>query len=273
MHESAGGCARDACQPEAAQAESETFEDGIDRARDQQPPAHFDCKTIKYRLAAGPARERLVSIRNFFGIKLIGLIYIIIQYVTWMLRLRRSNSKWFRAVGGLSLSMKILKDLFEPEVLAACRSAFRDPAAQRAICEDYRAAAFEDRELDAADPKAGRILSCPVSVLWPIRENAGGPTPLDVLRRWADDVSGCAVESGHLLPEFSSAARHRASSAVSAPHDRLRGHNRVAWHAAPQIFALAQRLVPGGPFTIRLASLKLRLGFANGLAYGGSLVN
>ena len=38
------------------------------------------------------------------------------------------------------------------------------------------------------------------------RENARGPTPLDVWRRWADDVSGCAVEGGHLLPEFSSAA-------------------------------------------------------------------
>jgi len=97
-------------------------------------------------------------------------------------------------------------DRFEPEVLSAYRAAFNNPAVRHAICEDYRAAAFEDREIDSADRQAGRKLSCPVSVLWPQRDNAVGPTPLDIWRDWADDVSGHAVEGGHLLPEFSSQA-------------------------------------------------------------------
>jgi len=97
-------------------------------------------------------------------------------------------------------------DRFEPEVLAAYRKAFTDPAVRHAICEDYRSGAFEDREIDAADREAGRIISCPVLVLWPKREAFGGPTPEEVWRRWADDVSGAAIEGGHLLPEFSSAA-------------------------------------------------------------------
>jgi len=92
---------------------------------------------------------------------------------------------------------------FEPDALKAYRAAFNDPAVRHAICEDYRAAAFEDREIDAADIEAGRKLQCPVSVLWPKRKTASGSSPIDIWRRWADDVSGYAVDGGHLLPEFS----------------------------------------------------------------------
>jgi haloacetate dehalogenase len=94
-------------------------------------------------------------------------------------------------------------DKFEPEVLDAYRSAFRDPAVRHAICEDYRAAAHEDAAHDAADRAAGRKLLCPVLVLWPASRGADAPTPLETWRRWADDVRGGPISGGHLQPEFS----------------------------------------------------------------------
>lgn len=90
---------------------------------------------------------------------------------------------------------------FEPSVLEAYRQAFDDPDVRHAICEDYRAAANEDRACDAADRSAGRTLSCPVLVLWP--QERGGPSPLEIWRRWAKDVRGAPIGGGHLQPEAS----------------------------------------------------------------------
>lgn len=95
-------------------------------------------------------------------------------------------------------------DRIEPEVLEAYRAAFRDPAVRHAICEDYRAAAFEDTEHDAADVAAGRRLGCPVMVLWSANRRTDGPTPLEIWRNWASEVSGKAISGGHLQPELSS---------------------------------------------------------------------
>ncbi|ALK34311.1 alpha/beta fold hydrolase [Burkholderia plantarii] len=86
--------------------------------------------------------------------------------------------------------------------LDAYRRAFRDPAVRHAICEDYRAAAAEDREHDAHDLAAGRRLACPVLVLWSEAERkAAATSPVDVWSRWADRVTGAALPGGHLLPE------------------------------------------------------------------------
>jgi haloacetate dehalogenase len=94
----------------------------------------------------------------------------------------------------------------DPLALDAYRRAFRNPAVRHAMCEDYRAAAEEDVEHDAADRAAGRKLACPVRVLWPERKIAAGkPTPVDVWRRWADEVSGQPIRGGHLQPEESPA--------------------------------------------------------------------
>ncbi|AJK50152.1 alpha/beta fold hydrolase [Burkholderia plantarii] len=90
----------------------------------------------------------------------------------------------------------------EPAALDAYRRAFRDPAVRHAICEDYRAAAAEDREHDAHDLAAGRRLACPVLVLWSEAERkAAATSPVDVWSRWADRVTGAALPGGHLLPE------------------------------------------------------------------------
>ncbi|CAB3810027.1 alpha/beta fold hydrolase [Paraburkholderia fynbosensis] len=101
-----------------------------------------------------------------------------------------------RMAGGL--------DRIDPIALDAYRRAFRDPDVRHAMCEDYRAAVEEDSEYDTADRARGARLACPVLVLWSRRERAGQiATPIDIWRNWADDVSGCGIGGGHLLPEES----------------------------------------------------------------------
>ncbi|MCC8393832.1 alpha/beta hydrolase [Paraburkholderia sp. MMS20-SJTR3] len=90
----------------------------------------------------------------------------------------------------------------DPLALDAYRTAFRDPHVRHAMCEDYRAAAFEDQEHDASDLAAGRKLTCPVLVLWSEREQqARSGLPIDAWSRWATNVTGKGLPGGHLLPE------------------------------------------------------------------------
>lgn len=91
--------------------------------------------------------------------------------------------------------------LLDQAAVNAYRLSFRNPSVRHAMCEDYRAAMSEDTDFDAADRAAGRKLTCPVLVLWPERPGHQGETPIDVWRRWADDVSGRAIVGAHLLPE------------------------------------------------------------------------
>jgi haloacetate dehalogenase len=82
------------------------------------------------------------------------------------------------------------------------RAAFRDPAVRHAICEDYRAALYEDFIHDRRDRAEGRKLDCPVLVLWPGSEETElRPNPTDIWKRWADDVTSAATTGGHLQPE------------------------------------------------------------------------
>ncbi len=71
-----------------------------------------------------------------------------------------------------------------------------------AACEDYRAAAEIDLEMDDADDRAGRKITAPVHVLWAAQGTVG--RLWDVLETWrakAETVSGKALDCGHLLPE------------------------------------------------------------------------
>lgn len=86
-----------------------------------------------------------------------------------------------------------------PEAMQAYVDAFSAETI-RASCDDYRAGARIDTALDAADRDAGRKLSCPVLVLWG-EARGSRPEVLDVWRRWAEDVQGCALPCGHFLPE------------------------------------------------------------------------
>ena len=97
-------------------------------------------------------------------------------------------------------------DAFPAWLREAYVDALRDPAHVHAICEEYRAAAGIDREIDRADLDANRRITCPLLALWSDRgglarwyEDAGGP--LGLWRRWADDVQGQSVSGGHFFPE------------------------------------------------------------------------
>jgi haloacetate dehalogenase len=88
------------------------------------------------------------------------------------------------------------------DVRAAYLAAARTPEAIRAMCADYRADAFADAQLDAADRAAGRTLTMPVTALW---EDPGDtPLPFDPVRvwqAWAPDLVTAALPGGHFLPE------------------------------------------------------------------------
>jgi haloacetate dehalogenase len=70
------------------------------------------------------------------------------------------------------------------------------------MCEDYRAGAYADFEIDKADHERGKKITIPVLALW---GDAGigtaAATPLDTWKTWASDVSGMPVDSGHFLTE------------------------------------------------------------------------
>ena len=82
---------------------------------------------------------------------------------------------------------------------------FANPDVIRATCDDYRAGAGIDHELDQQDLDAARRITCPVHFLWGAERGFGGPQggadPLAVWRRWADQVSGGPVSCGHFIPE------------------------------------------------------------------------
>jgi haloacetate dehalogenase len=75
------------------------------------------------------------------------------------------------------------------------------PEAISGICADYRASFHIDRQMDAEDREAGRRIACPVLAHWGGEEEAMSEGPLEVWRRWADDVSGGPLPSGHFIPE------------------------------------------------------------------------
>lgn len=88
----------------------------------------------------------------------------------------------------------------EPEAFAEYLRCYLDPATRHAICEDYRAAAGIDLVHDAADRDAR--VSAPLLALWGARGVVG--ELYDVLDTWREkalDVSGHALDCGHLLQE------------------------------------------------------------------------
>ncbi|MEQ8604341.1 MAG: alpha/beta hydrolase [Marivibrio sp.] len=95
-------------------------------------------------------------------------------------------------------------DAYAPEAVSEYETAFRDPAAIHATCEDYRAAATIDLAHDAADE--GTHIRCPLLVLW--GANGLMEKLYDVADSWrakASDVTARAVPGGHFLVEESPA--------------------------------------------------------------------
>jgi haloacetate dehalogenase len=70
------------------------------------------------------------------------------------------------------------------------------------MCEDYRAGAYADYEIDKADHEAGNKITIPMLALWGDAGVASAAaTPLDTWKAWATNVSGAPVVSGHFLTE------------------------------------------------------------------------
>ena len=91
---------------------------------------------------------------------------------------------------------------FSAEALAHYRALMSDPTRVRAMCEDYRAGATIDRQLDEADLAAGRTIGCPTFLLWGAEYlGRGGAKPLAAWEKWCPDLKGAAVRSGHFLAE------------------------------------------------------------------------
>ena len=95
-------------------------------------------------------------------------------------------------------------DAFPDDVVAEYVRCFSDPACIHATCEDYRAGATIDFELDKAD-YGKRKIACPMLALWGRRGFAKGnedsENPLADWREWAEDVRGGPIRCGHFLPE------------------------------------------------------------------------
>jgi haloacetate dehalogenase len=81
-------------------------------------------------------------------------------------------------------------------------AAFRDPSRVHAMCEDYRAGAYADFEIDKADRDAGKKITIPMLALW---GDAGiaraAATPLETWKTWATNVTGAPIDAGHFLTE------------------------------------------------------------------------
>jgi len=93
-------------------------------------------------------------------------------------------------------------DTIDKRALAHYLAPFRDPSRVHAMCEDYRAGAYADYEIDKADFEAGKKITIPLLALWGEAGIASAAaTPLDTWNQWATNVSGMPVDSGHFPAE------------------------------------------------------------------------
>jgi haloacetate dehalogenase len=94
---------------------------------------------------------------------------------------------------------------FHPEALAEYKRCFRNPETIHAICEDYRACAGVDFEMDSKDFEAGRKIECPALILWGGTGSVGrnsNPGPVEIWQRYAKNiVDAGALPCGHYLTD------------------------------------------------------------------------
>lgn len=94
-----------------------------------------------------------------------------------------------------------IPDFIDPEAFEDYRLAFTNPQTIHAMCEDYRAGATIDIEIDKADRAVKRI-GCPLLALWS-RQNdlEKWYDVVGIWREWADTVQGKSIDCGHHLAE------------------------------------------------------------------------
>lgn len=96
-------------------------------------------------------------------------------------------------------------DAFDGDVLASYRDDWSDPAHIRAYCEDYRAGATIDPDLDRADLARGTVVGCPSLVIWGEAFLGRAPEkPTEIWQRTLlPRVTGVEVPGGHFNAEES----------------------------------------------------------------------
>ena len=88
------------------------------------------------------------------------------------------------------------------EALKEYRRCFRKPENIAASCADYRAGYTIDDAQDRADRAAEKKIGCPVLVLSGDQYlSTGEDKAVDIWRRWATDVRGSVIQSGHFVME------------------------------------------------------------------------
>ena len=93
-------------------------------------------------------------------------------------------------------------DAFSREALSEYAEHFAKAEHIHGSCNDYRAGATIDWRLDREDRAAGRKISVPMLALWGAAGIPGaGESPLDVWKRWCDEVEGAPIEAGHFIVE------------------------------------------------------------------------
>ena len=91
---------------------------------------------------------------------------------------------------------------FDPQAMAHYLAPFRDPSRVHAMCEDYRAGAYADYDIDKADVDAAKKITVPMLALWgDAGIAAAAATPRDTWTSWATNVRGAPVDCGHFLAE------------------------------------------------------------------------
>ena len=94
---------------------------------------------------------------------------------------------------------------FDPAAIAEYKRYFRNPATVHAMCEDYRATAGIDFEMDTKDFESGRKNTVPLLLLWGATGSVGRnsrPEPGEIWQRYASDIRGAkALPCGHYLSE------------------------------------------------------------------------
>ena len=115
----------------------------------------------------------------------------------WFFMIQPYEKKLSKTKQGLSF--------FDPAAIAESKRYFRDPATVHAMCEDYRACAGIDFDMDTLDFEAGRKIACPVLLLWGATGGVGRnskPSPSEIWQRYAADIRGAkALPCGHYLSE------------------------------------------------------------------------
>ena len=90
-----------------------------------------------------------------------------------------------------------------PEALSEYLRCFCCMSTIHSGCEDFRAAAGIDLEMDEADDRSGNKIEAPVHVLWGTRNTVG--QEWDILATWrakaASTVTGRGLDCGHFLQE------------------------------------------------------------------------